>query len=106
MAQMRDLRHYQKRHQISVSLENVTTLRSLLADRVTGLESFKETVNILIKMPKNNLCYQHELGDTKRRGATKRMEKKHLNCLVNKDKKRKTGHVFKSKSITPLVLPS
>lgn len=65
------------------------------------MESFKETSNILIEMQKKDLCHQHELDDTTKRGAIKRMEKNHLNCLVSKDKKRKTGcfYIKKCKSI-------
>lgn len=84
-----------------MSLENVTTLRSLLADRATGLESFKETLNIFIEMQKKNLYHQHDLDNTTKRGATKRMEKNHLNCLVSKDKKEKLDMLLKSKSVSP-----
>lgn len=59
--------------------------------RVTGLESFKDTLNILIEMQKKNLCHQHELDHTTKREATKRIEKNHLNCLVSKDQNRKNG---------------
>lgn len=75
MVQMEDLIHYQNWHWISVSLEYVSTHRGLLADRITGLEIFKEPQNIPTERMKNNLWHQNELHDTKKRGANKRMEK-------------------------------
>lgn len=75
MAQMEDFVHYQNWHWILVSLEYVTTHRGLLADRVTGLESFTEAYHIPVGRQSKNLWHQNELHDTKNIRANKKSEK-------------------------------